>query len=480
MDLYDSIDNPLDDFRVIIKLIKIYANSSAKSNDFYSKLIKTVKKTYTGPFCESDRDQFYSMIFNKWKNSITSITKEEFIKLYEDGSYDLDFLKMQKFLRKVKDVTTMKEAYEIIFGHKDDKELENALDKYKWSSFGKSKEWKHICSRYLTAKKDSFPNIEHRLYINTESVDTYKLITIFIEKCDKYNLPYYFKYSKSSNRDDSIVIYSSTENLINNINILNEIKNEYPNIIDRVKKPPLLTGNIDGWIGYGSEPIKTENQSYNNLRAHIIEKSIKEEMNDWIKNNMNLTIIYNEKIILFIDYIAIKCTEYVIEKLENNYNNKLKKIKQNNSSNPEREVEQELGYNLENLKNHDSIKEIYGIFQNNIYSRLSEVCNNKKTDNIVMKFPNGNEITFTQTNLEIVLRKQAEVIAKIDPSIIYKVKKRIYYYSKKTGIDIDKYCFDIIAVRRMKQVDLKKQLDEKLLVKRHKLNKKHYLFSINL
>ena len=42
-----------------------------------------------------------------------------------------------------------------------------------------------------------------------------------------------------------------------------------------MKDPPLLTGRIDGWIGYGSEPNKSidgKKTSFNKKRATIIEK----------------------------------------------------------------------------------------------------------------------------------------------------------------------------------------------------------------
>ena len=130
-------------------------------------------------------------------------------------------LKMRNYLRNVPDVFTMKEADEIFCGSKDDKELENALEKYSWKSFGSGSGWVHVCSRYLTAKKDQYPNIEHRLYLNTESLDTYKMTTYLVEKCDEHHLPYYFKFDQYADRDDTIVIYSSTDNLPKYLEILN-------------------------------------------------------------------------------------------------------------------------------------------------------------------------------------------------------------------------------------------------------------------
>ena len=144
-DLYNQIRNPIDDLGVIEKLINAYANSSRGFGGYYGHLTKMVQKEHSkGQYYRDDADRFYAMLFNKWKNSIVAMTKEEFIELYKMGSYGQDFIKMRNYLRNVPDVFTMKEADEIFCGSKDDKELENALEKYSWKSFGSGSGWVHV------------------------------------------------------------------------------------------------------------------------------------------------------------------------------------------------------------------------------------------------------------------------------------------------------------------------------------------------
>ena len=179
IELYNQVENPIEDPKVIEKLINAYANSAKKFGGFYGQLTKTVEKEYNkGQHDTADTDQFYSMMFNKWKNSIVSLTKEQFAELYKNGSYGQDFIKMRNFLKTVPDVTSQKEANDIFFGKYSDKELEDAIEKYRWTAFGDSSGWVHVCSRYVTAKQDKYPNIEHRLYLDTESLDTYKMINL--------------------------------------------------------------------------------------------------------------------------------------------------------------------------------------------------------------------------------------------------------------------------------------------------------------
>lgn len=65
MQLYNQVQNPIEDPKVIEKLINAYANSSKGFGGFYGQLTKTVKKEHTeGRHYTADADRFYSMMFN--------------------------------------------------------------------------------------------------------------------------------------------------------------------------------------------------------------------------------------------------------------------------------------------------------------------------------------------------------------------------------------------------------------------------------
>lgn len=367
MELYNQIHNPIDDISVIEKLINAYANNLKGFGGYYGQLTKTVQKEHNkGQYYREDADRFYAMLFNKWKNSIVAMTRDEFVELYKQGSYGQDFIKMRNYLKNIPDVSTMKEADEIFYGSKGDKELEDALEKYSWKSFGGGSGWIHVCSRYLTAKKDQYPNVEHRLYLDTESLDTYKMTTYLVEKCDEHNLPYYFKFDQYADRDDTIVIYSSTENLTKYVEILQEIKREHPELVSRAKEPPVLTGKIDGWIGYGSEPAKTpdgQRHSFNEIRAKVLENSIGKVTKQWIMNHRNQQITYQGQKMLFQEYIAMKSTEKLIADLERrylSYEENDKKVAQRNGIryNPTT-VNDRLGYTLQDVRSPQFKQNIY-------------------------------------------------------------------------------------------------------------------------
>lgn len=467
MELYNQIHNPIDDISVIEKLINAYANNSKGFGGYYGQLTKTVQKEHNkGQYYREDADRFYAMLFNKWKNSIVAMTRDEFVELYKQGSYGQDFIKMRNYLKNIPDVSTMKEADEIFYGSKGDKELEDALEKYSWKPFGGGSGWIHVCSRYLTAKKDQYPNVEHRLYLNTESLDTYKMTTYLVEKCDEHNLPYYFKFDQYADRDDTIVIYSSTENLTKYVEILQEIKREHPELVSRAKEPPVLTGKIDGWIGYGSEPAKTpdgQRHSFNEIRAKVLENSIGKVTKQWIMNHRNQQITYQGQKMLFQEYIAMKSTEKMIADLERrylSYEENDKKVAQRNGIryNPTT-VNDRLGYTLQDVRSPQFKQNIYRVLRDKMISSLPQVCNGsyKDMDAINMNVRNGKQITFSGYDLEIIIQQLSVNISKNDPNFISSVQAEIKNNAKQYGIDSEKFCFDTKARETMRTMTAQRE-----------------------
>ena len=467
MEIYNQIHNPIDDPRVIEKLINAYANLSKGFGGYYGQLTKTVQKEHNkGQYYREDADRFYAMLFNKWKNSIVAMTRDEFVQLYRQGSYGQDFIKMRNYLKNVPDVSTMKEADEIFYGNKGDKELESALDKYSWKSFGGGSGWIHVCSRYLTAKKDQYPNVEHRLYLDTESLDTYKMITYLVEKCDEHHLPYYFKFDQYANRDDTIVIYSSTENLTKYVEILQEIKKEHPDLVSRAKEPPVLTGQIDGWIGYGSEPSKTpdgERQSFNEVRAKTLEHSIGTVTKQWIMSHRNQEITYQDQKLSFQDYVAMKSAEKLVADLEKrflNYEEKDKKVAQRNGKTYNQlTVIDRLGYALQDVRSSQFKQGVYRILKDHMGTLLPRICNGsyKDMDTINMTVRNGKKITFSGDDLETIIQRLSVNIAKNDPNFIPTVQATIKKEASQYGIDSEKFCFDTKAREKMRTITAQKE-----------------------
>lgn len=332
-EIYKRITNPLDIPENIDKLIEAYAEKTS----FYSALINRNSKNKDMRYSPSYSDALYASLFNTWKREMLSITPAQYEQAIKNGLYEKDVYKVLQVLRNTPDVATKAEADAIIDEVYDDKELTEAMEKYRWDSIGLYSGWTHIRSRNIRAKKIVAPKIEHRLYINAAQTDLHVLSKLFLDKCTEKNLPYYFKIAEYDRRDDNMVIYTDTKNLHHFLGVLKEIEQEYPDIISRCGKPPVLTGTLRDWIGYGSEPLGKDT-SFNGIRSDIIKKSIEAEMKEWYKEHLDVKFNYNGKTMSLYDYISKKVVEndFTISRrlLARNPKTKMSKYTQADMNNP--------------------------------------------------------------------------------------------------------------------------------------------------
>lgn len=429
MELYNKITDPLSDVELIKKLIYLYTNTSS-IEDFYIQLINTTKKDYNPKsYKQEEQDFFYSALFNSWKRMILNLTSPQIMSLIKQ-KYDYCFLDLIDFLATVPDVKTKKEVMNV-FNQKHNKpELQTAINKYKLAPFGINDSFLHVISYYTNPMQNKPIKTEHRLYLNAESIDIYTIADYFIKKCIKRNLPYYFKFDEYINRDDNFVIFSSTENLMHYIEILQEMKYEMPNVVSRLKSPTLLSGKINEYIGYGAEPNKSDiNNSFNFIRTICIMSAIDISTKNWVLNNRNLPINHNNNIIAFQDYI--------VEKTIENLSHKAKNCKTNF-----------LNYTKEDLESFVLKNKVHKLIDSQLENLLSP-SSNKSNNNFSFD-------KHVYDSLEEVLRKISLDIVYIDPNFINKVQMQIKniaeaYYE----IDKENFCGNIAQVKMMSEFDEK-------------------------
>lgn len=294
MNLSQRIDNPLDDENLIKMLIQIY--SSVPANDeyaFYYRIQGYISRSVAKPISQfvsekhdDMKDIFDSFVFNKMKNNMAS-SEDSLIAHLVDTE---DFIKLKKVLSHVPDISSVRELRNLEYHSLDDDlwSLLRLLLGEERPGMGGSNIWRQVDS-YIINQDMTTVSIEHRLYVNANYENIYNILRLFIKKCDQYKIPYCFKYSDSAGADDNIVIYSSSLYLEKYVEILEEIKNELK--LDNIKRPPILTGMIDGWIGYGSEG----GESYSLKRAFLIHDVIKTCVDNWIATHPNINLFNGDE-----------------------------------------------------------------------------------------------------------------------------------------------------------------------------------------
>ena len=453
-DLYRQIKNPIDDPRVLQMLVDAYAESS-KYGTFYTSLTKRQQKENVGKHYVDDYDKFYSMMFNDWKNAITSMSRERYEHLRRLGKCQPDFVKLRNFLKTVPDVKTKNEVTSIIFSDHKDQELSEALYKYRWDYIGEGSGWEHVHSRYADIeKRDVYEEVEHRLYLNTDPLDTLKMATLMVQKFKEKDLPYYFKFSPSGGRDDTIVLYTPTDKLDIYANLLREIVRDNPDIASRMQRPPVLNGLIEPWMGYGSEPTEDEfgkKRSFNSVRAPLIEKAIAKTTKKWMTENVNKYIDYKGQKITVQQYFSIGLYTVMMKELQKRYEYKL-------NGESEESFAKRRGYYGSDLKSETFRKLIYNFVQSKSDILLNFYLKGESVDekmSVPARF--GKEITLEPRFFKETIQKMARYISTTDPMFIQQIGEEIRQTAKENGIDPDKYCFDQRAVLQLKKEDQRRK-----------------------
>ena len=417
-ELYEKIENPLNDDEVVRKLIEGYSDE-LRTKQYYNKLVQVnyKEKKYKEINME-DKDRLVSQIFNEWKNDITKNISDEDIKSYNNQ----DFVRLRECIKNIPDIKDFKENSKVFNRltkldklDKDSKKTK-LTDIYEdYAPFFHGSTWTYISHNSINPSKYKKIIVDHRLYLNTENIDTYKVMELFRNKCKERELDYHFKFSDRGDRDDTIVIYSDDKKLSKYLEILEEIKKEEPEIIKRAQTPPMLTGKIDGWIGYGSEPSLDENgkntKSFNSSRSGIIQNAISKETIKWLRENKELT----KEDLELNEYL----TKQISDDIKDKYNRMDKSVYE-----PE--------------------------FQEKLLKRLEKEIEKNKSELLEGKFDKIKEFNIDGINIEVdsqmiqrAFRPLSKKILKKDPSFLEKVRDGIKEEGLANGIDSEKFCFDI-------------------------------------
>ena len=417
-EMYEKIENPLNDDEVVRKLIEGYSDE-LRTKQYYNKLVQVnyKEKKYKGINMD-DKDRLVSQIFNEWKNDITKNISDEDIKSYKNQ----DFVRLRECIKNIPDIKDFKENSKVFNRltkldklDKDSKKTK-LTDIYEdYAPFFHGSTWTYISHNSINPSKYKKIIVDHRLYLNTENIDTYKVMELFRNKCKERELDYHFKFSDRGDRDDTIVIYSDDKKLSKYLEILEEIKKEEPEIIKRAQTPPMLTGKIDGWIGYGSEPSLDENgkntKSFNSSRSGIIQNAISKETIKWLRENKELT----KEDLGLNEYL----TKQISDDIKDKYNRMDKSVYE-----PE--------------------------FQEKLLKRLEKEIEKNKSELLEGKFDGVKEFNIDDINIKVdsemiqrAFRPFSKKILKKDPSFLGKVRDAIKEEGLANGIDSEKFCFDI-------------------------------------
>lgn len=440
--IYSQIKNPLENPHLFDIMIDYYSNNKT----FYSAVTRIHKdeKKYSKTI-EEDKEEFLIQNFNFWRENLLSVNdyelnKLKYIRKYNNLSLE-DFRSLKMILVNIGKVRTIIELKEAVKNPiiRQYFPLSDELGKF-------IQYWIHVYSLEFTNYEENEVKTEHRLYLNIDAENLYKVVNLLSQKLFIKGLQFHFKYSPDAVRDDTIVIYTDRKHLKEIIEVLRELRIENPYLFMKMKKPPILTGIIDGWIGYGSES-QNKNTSYNQVRSKILEKCIHEEYISYIIKNRNMMITYNNNEMTLQDYFSNLLTDKIMETISRILEGK-------NTQEEQDRVFKNYGLLPRDINDEQLRSRIYNSIRNELPKILEKIKNS--SDNkveIIIPTRNGKNISLDKYSIASVIKSYSKTIYKTDRSFINGVIRRIVLESIDKGIDPKKFCFDTSREKELFEFD---------------------------
>ena len=258
------------------------------------------------------------------------------------------------------------------------------------------------------------------------------------------------------------------QQIIDNFNklVVQDLKKEYPDIVKYVENPPILTSKFCDYIGYGSEPSIEENEkkySFNQLREKIINNAFDITIDNWIEDNIDKGISYNDKQISTIDLISEVCADQIY----GYYKDLFIRYKLNNQLNLFR-----TNYGLTSLdfESSELRLRIYERIKKHVKDIVSDPSYiSTHEDELSIEVHDGKVISITDSKFLSAKKGIVRFIFNDDHTLMQELKNNINKLAKFEGVDTFNFAFD-------DRIKSKFELQDKYLRRRQKLEKEDQIY----
>ena len=117
--------------------------------------------------------------------------------------------------------------------------------------------------------KDNKRPLLYRFYLNLRGKEKSDFVLEFINRCQRENIPFQFKFSNDDSRVDQIIVETNLENFEKNFSILEELVSD-----KKLGEIPMLIGKHDNGIGI-AEQYYNRLYTPTTIRLALVRSSIK-------------------------------------------------------------------------------------------------------------------------------------------------------------------------------------------------------------
>lgn len=315
------IKKALSDDESYVDIVSIY--SSPDDSSLYNKILKKNSKKMPKNECIDSYTSLQIMLFNLWRKYILSISEQDI--LDSSNKIDFDIMPLIKFMSQLEDVSSLDEINMIL--NIDDKKLKTYMGRYPLGGFYPFKKqeldgWNYICSCDKSGNMPITKDAEYALSLNTSNHDSMIWVKLFIEECERLNIPYCIKYNYDDCYIDNIIFYTNNNYIKEHLMIINSIRNNNETLASNLGENTLLFSNIDKNIGFGKNLDYSCEKDILYIES-VLKKIVDDEVEDHLFTEIE-TEIGNIPISKYISYqVALIINQKLGETLSSR---KIKKI----------------------------------------------------------------------------------------------------------------------------------------------------------
>lgn len=416
-EFYEEVLNPMDDVSSWEIIVEQYIKSHDEK-EFRDYIFNCTKKSNT-IINEFDKERFYAVAFNIWKNKINLLDDATIKEWIDAKEVEDDFISLKKILQSAQDIYTIEQLRIIL----TNPSAMRYFSRYLNGDLNKVL----VNTRFV---KKELESLQYAFFINLEQRDLYRFLRELMEECWKENLDYTFSFVET--KCDIMVTFYVSENEIDTYyDILNRVRKENNEIFPKTIRTSPLVGTLKEWLGFGSASPFME-KDYLEIHYRIILDAFDKTMYDYVSHHMEKLISYKAKRMTIREYLCTFVANYQTEKLVE------KKRQELNQEYPITFQEEER------IKEYIKIK----LLENFDQIFTMKVVASAKTI-VHVSFEDGQVIEISIDDFRFAIRKLFSMLLSKEIDLLNSVKRKIHNECGYFDIDPEKFCFDKMTYEKI-------------------------------
>lgn len=211
----------------------------------------------------------------------------EYVSFYKKVKSPINSDKIREIIKIMLDKNPKERLLE--YGKRDDTttyDEEKRQQAYEHSIHYTNGEWYAFKSDAPSNKLATAPTLEHTFFLTLLKKDVYSFVLEYIKYCNSREIPFDLKIHEGGRKLISIKIYAYNHNLLETKSAIDEVMKQNPDFISSAGLIPLLSGEVEPYLGYTNE-VYDKKEKEPNFVSDSLEKMLEDAFLEAFKSLYN-------------------------------------------------------------------------------------------------------------------------------------------------------------------------------------------------